>query len=263
MNTTLEAMNATFEKLIGTPKGPPYAHTCQICGKEYENGERWDVYLACGPVCLAAVEAKEAQHAEACRLKRIANLRAEAAASVKNAAPPRLVNTDLGHAGFNRKAWAVVSKWTPTDECPWLGLVGVTGACKTRMAILRALEVFADMTEARDTRLKFEYSSAYEIARHAIAQYSDDKEEKYDSIRSLEAIRRADLIIVDDIDKTRFTPAITEVIFELFDMRHGRGKPTIWTANTTAEEIGGMMAPQFGPAFAGRLNDCSKTFTLK
>jgi hypothetical protein len=72
MNTTLEAMNATFEKLIGTPKGPPYAHTCQICGKEYENGERWDVYLACGPVCLAAVEAKEAQHAEACRLKRIA-----------------------------------------------------------------------------------------------------------------------------------------------------------------------------------------------
>lgn len=180
--------------------------------------------------------------------------------AVRSAAPPRLIATNTNHDRFNDRAWRAIQKWTPTDEAPWLGLVGASGKCKSRIALMTAPLILQGIGSGRPT---FKFLTGYELAQLATGLYVGDEHARAKTAEKIADAKSATLLLLDDMDKTRFTPNIAEVFFSVIDHRHGRNMRMIWTANTNAEEIGKLMPPQFGDAFAGRLLDTSRIFRLQ
>lgn len=189
--------------------------------------------------------------------------------SLNDDTPPRYQATDTSHADFNVKLWNAIKSWRPTDEKPWLGLIGPSGKCKTRCAFLLLHDIvkqdFDQSTEPADRRrtIDFECVESYTISRAFIAQYDNDFEVKNPAKVFLKRIRRADLLILDDFGKAKNTPAFSAELFAILDHRHAHNLTTIWTANSKPEDlVAGMSEDMAGP-LAGRLIECSRIVTIK
>lgn len=55
---------------------------------------------------------------------------------------------------------------------------------------------------------------------------------------TVEELERADMLLVDDLDKPRFTPWALETLYEVVNARVENGRPTIVTANS---DMGGLV----------------------
>jgi len=185
---------------------------------------------------------------------------------IEAATPHRFTLTDVAHAQFNAKAWARIQTWRPTAEKPWLGLVGATGTCKTRMARLAGGEWLLRKTTSGRIPT-FEFVTSFEISEKIMAQFNETGSDKGDARGFLDRLRRVDLLLIDDLGKGRLTPAPAAELFALVDHRHAHNLITIWTANSTPEEIIANMnkdvSEDMKAPLAGRLNECSQVFILK
>ncbi|MCX6880709.1 MAG: ATP-binding protein [Verrucomicrobia bacterium] len=181
--------------------------------------------------------------------------------------PPRFLATDTGHPAFNRMAWARIQAWKPTAENPWLGLVGATGTCKTRMAYLLAGRILVDMAAESAMRRcrppSFEFVSAYDIGAAVLDQFRDDRQAAALSREFLSSVRKCRVLLLDDLGKCRFTPAVASEFFALIDHRHENNMVTLWTSNSSPEEVAATLPEDMAGPLAGRLNDCSTIFKLK
>jgi chromosomal replication initiation ATPase DnaA len=181
---------------------------------------------------------------------------------IADATPPRYQQTDVAHAGFNRGAWEKIKLWKPTSAKPWIGMVGLTGCCKSRMSYLIAsnylLSTFDDGAHP-----SFAFVTAFDITEAAMRQFSDSPETKREARNFLDMLKWYKLLLIDDLGKGRLTPAPAAELFALLDSRHNHNRPTIWTSNSTPQQIAGTLSEDLGGPLAGRLLECSKIYSLK
>lgn len=127
-----------------------------------------------------------------------------------------------------------------------LGLMGRSGEGKTRAAFLVAMRMVA---EGR----KVYWIAATDLAAAAANLFADDPEVKN---RSNEKIRRAmtaEVLVLDDLGKGKFTDRSESMLYDLFETRTGNLRPTIWTSNSNAKQLHAMMSPDRADALIRRM----------
>ncbi len=197
--------------------------------------------------------------------------REQLAARIDEATPPRYRATDTGHPDFNRKLWQQIKAWLPTDEMPFLGLVGPSGACKTRCAFLKQKSMVLAAAADSGKAASWEWVTAGEFGETVLNQFRKnnsprdlhDRDPQATASSNLRNLRRCDILLFDDLGKGRATPAVTEELFHLIDHRHANNLPTIWTANSRPEAIVTGMPEDVAGPLAGRLIECSKIVVVQ
>lgn len=193
-------------------------------------------------------------------------------ALIQGKIPPLFRSTDIDHPRFNRRAWEKLKTWRPTPEKPWLGLIGGTGTCKSRIAYRLALDIAREWA-ADGSSPKVVFTPAHEITAATWAQFGgrqhdtrpswDERTPAQQARGFLDAVREADLLLIDDLGKGRLSPAVAAELFALIDHRYVNQLPTLWTANSTPEEIAASLTEDMGAPLAGRLNDSSRIIRLQ
>ncbi len=232
----------------------PKKTTCYACLREFTSFNRY------ADICEECDSKRKAEDLE--RSKK--NNRDK----ILSRLPPLFKATDINHAKFNGKAWSKIKEHKLTEEKPWLGLVGMTGRCKSRLAYLYAREEIirsAGLWDNRDREFipSFEFVTSYQIGEAVLRQYGEDKQAKREAREFLDTIRATEVLLVDDIGKGRLTPAVAGELFALVDHRHANLLRTIWTSNTDPEVIAEGLTEDMAGPFAGRLIDSSTIFTFK
>jgi DNA replication protein DnaC len=65
-------------------------------------------------------------------------------------------------------------------------------------------------------------------------------------------------LFLDDFDKIKFTPKVTECIYEVFEARFSHGLPILLTVNSTGTDLEQKMPPEYGSPIVRRIRDhCS------
>lgn len=248
----------------------PKKQICQTCGTGFIPQGRDN--FACDSCTLAERRAKMEASAEEFRHH------------VAGAIPALYANTDTGHAAFNAKAWNVIQAHRLTAERPWLGLVGTTGRCKSRIGYMYAKDELARMTrramtkeEATNERRRywdrssdfrkptFRLLPSYQFSETVMRQFCDDREDKAWARRELDTLRTVDLLLIDDLGKGKLSPAVIAELHALLDERHTDLRATIWTSNSTPEQIVSFagFSDDMAAPFARRLEESSTIFTFK
>lgn len=190
--------------------------------------------------------------------------RQDIADRIDRVTPPRYRATDPDHPDFNRQLWQHVMAWQPTDRTPFLGLVGPSGASKTRCAYLKLKSlVMASVdhgkaaTWAAVTAGEFGETVLGQFRKTSAVRDLHDRDPQAAASSYLKSLRRSDIVLFDDLGKGRATPAVTEELFHLIDHRHAHNLPTLWTANSSPEAIVTGMSEDIAGPLAGRLIECS------
>lgn len=219
---------------------------------------------SCDDKLRAEREAKEAERAAEQELRRqewIARNKVEIVERIETATPQLFRRTDTSHPKFNHAAWAILENYRFTGEVPWLGLVGMTGRCKSRMAYLIAAQELERMTDV--ILPSFRFVPSYEIGDAVNRQHGSDWDEKAKARDFLDRIREVDVLLIDDLGKGRLTPAVASELFALIDHRYSSLSRTIWTSNSSPEVIAAGLPEDMAGPFVGRINESSKIFTFK
>lgn len=209
------------------------------------------------------------RHCSACAAKTIEEHNQKALEKLTSdiiaATPLRFRQTDSNHPLFNRPLWQRIHDWDPTDERPWLGIVGPTGTSKTRCILLRLGTLLKGMFEPtkHPEKLpnipKFKVISAYRFGEAVAAKATDIKD---DAMEWLHQLRTADVLVIDDLGKQRNTQAVSAELFALIDHRHAHNLPLLWTANTLPERIASGIPEDLATPLVGRLRECSLIINL-
>jgi hypothetical protein len=226
------------------------------------------------PECTERLaEEAEREHEEKERKKaaeKLARLKEKTDNNVFELTPPRYQKTNLNHPAFNGALWKKVKAWRPCDETPFLGLIGDSGACKTRIAFMLFREIIGERVKpigeqgnvyvpdfAALTSPEFSQLVGKQFISHSGPRGSWDEDPKQEARRELDGIRNCQVLLLDDLGKAKNTPSVAAELFAIIDHRHAHNLATIWTANSTPEEIvNGMTEDMAGP-LAGRLIECS------
>jgi len=203
-------------------------HECPAC--EVKTAEKWKADTEARQLALEALWRKERR------------------ARIQAAIPSRFRQTDRSRPDFNLAMWESVKEWKPTEEVPFLGFIGESGACKSRIAYL----LFERLAGVPSFAAKSMTDLSILIARqfHSF----EDKTEARDELDNL---RLCELLLLDDLGKAKNTPSVAVELFSIIDHRHAHNLPTIWTANGGPDEIVRGMNEDIAGPLAGRLIECS------
>ena len=212
--------------------------TCEHCSAEFQRPPSSGVFLEtwCDP-CMDADMAR----LEVLRIERAQQeARQKAVEAFRDICPVRFFESNPEHPEFRKSLLSQAETWNPTDEKPWLGIIGKKGSCKTRIAIMRTRQQILD-----DRPYRPFFVATYDFAEAVQYRFNDESGE---SRRLIQECRNSDWLILDDIGKARATPAVVAALFALLDHRHAHNLVTIWTSNSTPEEFcDGMPADTAGP----------------
>jgi hypothetical protein len=252
--------------------------TCR-CGTDFQwtpdpSDDEWIAKHFRPTSCPECEERREAERLEAQRIKyeqHLASAIAQMRSHVAKETPRLFRGTDIGHERFNAAGWARVKDWRPSEKKPWLGIIGETGTCKTRIACLLAASEMERQVAQRAMQSaqpftnipRFHFAPSYEISEIAALLQTGTFEQKEEARSYLDAIRRANLLVIDDLGKGRMNGPIAAEIYALVDHRYSNALSTIWTANSTPEQIAANLAEDMAGPFAGRLNDSSRILRFK
>jgi endogenous inhibitor of DNA gyrase (YacG/DUF329 family) len=277
-------MNPTFEELLN-PAPEHFKHTCEICGKPFENNEPFQWRIVCGKECEAIQEEREAAERELERDRIATEWLASFRLKVIDSMPPLFQATNIDHQKFNRAAWDKIKLWEPMEEKPWAGFTGDTGKCKSRIAHLLALADLERLAKQRAPRAQsdrfqpgfapdYVFTPSYRISETVMAQFGgkfeggsrsihDDRSPAQHARAWLDKLRDVDVLLIDDLGKGKLSPAVASEMLALVDHRHVNQLVTIWTSNSAPETIAECMTPDMAAPFAGRINESSQIFHFK
>lgn len=217
--------------------------------------------------CPPCQKRQEAETAAAQKAERLRDKIEKARKNALDKLPCLFPATDTNHPRFNRSAWEKVRDHALTEEKPWLGLIGETGKSKTRIAALMAVEYVRQLTErwtaATWEDLSFVFVTGYHLCELAGIISTGSFEQKEEARKELKQITTCDLLLIDDLGKGHITDTVAASLFAIVDYRYANVLRTIWTANSTPEDIAAKMNPDMAAPFAGRLNDHSRIFSFK
>lgn len=222
--------------------------------------------------CPSCIEREDQEQEAACKAEEIRERIEKAVNHARSEAPeaiPRLFRkTDTAHEKFNLPAWNKINDHVLTTEKPWLGLIGETGFSKTRIACLIFIEeaercARSKAENIRSERATFIFTTGYRICELASLVQTGSFDQKETARAELERITNCDLLVIDDLGKGKVNDAVSASLFALLDHRYAEVLRTIWTANSTPEQIASAMPTDMAAPFAGRLNDHSRIVRLK
>jgi DNA replication protein DnaC len=185
--------------------------------------------------CVEVLTAERDQHERESRQ----NARVEA---FLDSVPPVYRDTDPAKIHANLAQMAGAYRYGPKG----LGIMGRSGEGKTRAAFLVAMRMVA---EGR----RVYWIAATDLAAAAANLFADDPEVKS---RSNEKIRRsmtAEVLVLDDLGKGKFTDRSESMLYDIFETRTGNLRPTIWTSNSNAKALHAMMSPDRADALIRRM----------
>lgn len=248
--------------------------TCTRCTADFQaEADSW------GSICDPCEEKDNREHEEA----RLAKLSADRERSLDRnlvilrnqltkGVPSLFLATDRSHPAFNLVRLRDIASFSPSPDKPWLGLIGTAGKCKSRIAYLLAADYLVTKVTAVSVPT-FEFVAGYQII-HAVSQLTNFTVNRLSSATFAEEARAylhslatADLVIIDDIGKGGMPPSLATEMLAILDRRYANQRPTIWTSNSTPQEIaagmrGDLVDDMRGP-FAGRLISSSKIYQFK
>jgi hypothetical protein len=198
--------------------------------------------------CLKSEEAAEMdrRQAEAAR-------REQAAREARlQAIPPEMLRTRPDHPDFNGGLWLRTESWRPS-ALRWLGVVGLAGNCKTRCLALLAKELIL-------AGHRLMWTTAVEFQDRVDDLRGDRRPIVADAHEYLARCKSAPVLVLDDIGKNTWTPAIERHLFGLLDHRKTHDLPVLWSANSHPMEIlqSGQLTKERGGPLIGRLLEASK-----
>lgn len=237
--------------------------TCGGCGVNVEYEVFQILGLSVGvplKLCTACDQVRKLQEADE-RQKReaIAKVRREkeerdrVEVEFKRLVPDRYRKTDLNHPDFNRELWKRVSLFQPSAETPFLGVVGITGLCKTRCLSL-LLRTFLE------GRRKCDFVNAADFGFWASRQHFDDNSGDYR--RRLEKPLRSQVVLFDDLGKLGCTEAPSKALYRLVEAFHNQNRTILWTSNRPLEELAPNFSEEYGEPLFGRLTEGSQIIRL-
>ena len=283
MTTNQATMDAALKWTARRPSeitGPKVETITCKCGSvfEWENPLDYSSDFLRPSLCESCAEKEEIERetqrkvkAEEEERQRVIDLTASTIARLRDKTPARFQATDITHAAFNRELWRKVKPWFPTDDMPFLGLVGESGASKTRIGFLLLRELLLASIGDNSKAATFDIVSGYEFADLARNQYSKQMPDSWTANnitvgelyrRRLDRMAKVGILLFDDMGKARNTPAASAELFTIIDMRHKENLATIWTANSPPEVIVQGMSEDLAGPLAGRLIECSTIITV-
>lgn len=143
----------------------------------------------------------------------------------------------------------LIREWTPGPR--GIGLVGTSGICKTRT-------VFAIMRRHHMAGLRCEAISAAKFSKLAVDQFSNDNSRRGESLAKLESCQTARILILDDLEKARFSDRYEMELYNLLEHRTSEHLPILWTANTIGDDLAAMFTPERQEPIMRRLVDFSE-----
>jgi len=227
--------------------------------------------------CSERIEAeRERKREEIQRTKnedKLQKAKAETEADVWRLIPPRYQQTEIKHPAFNVDLWKKVKAWRPSEEVPFLGMIGESGACKTRISYILFSHIVGELVRAYGEPEAFkvylpEFAAltSSEFALLVGAQFKstpgitrgwNERNPKDEARDELDRIRACDVLFLDDLGKAKHTASVAAELFGIIDHRHANNLTTLWTANSEPEEIVNGMSEDMAGPLAGRLIECS------
>lgn len=218
--------------------------------------------------CSERIRAENERLEEECKRQRFENELAQKKEATESKAwnliPPRYQQTDSKHPKFNRDLWGKVKAWSPGDESPFLGLIGESGACKTRIGYRRWYETISEMVKPcgePDHRWiyvpSFTALNSSELALLVGRQFLSHDRDRAEARNDLDLVRKCKVLFLDDLGKAKNTPSVAAELFAIIEHRLAHNLTTIWTANSSPEEIVNGMGEDMAGPLAGRLIDGS------
>lgn len=191
-----------------------------------------------------------------------------------NQIPRRFQQTDTKHPEFNLDLWEKVKTWRPSDEVPFLGMIGEGGASKTRIGFMLWRKIISELVrpygEPERRRIYVPTFEALNLPDFALlvgrqfqpnptprSPWSDSSDHRADARNGLDYIRQCRVLFLDDLGKAKNTPSVAAELFAIINHRYAHNLTTIWTANSTPEEIVQGMSEDMAGPLAGRLIECS------
>jgi len=165
--------------------------------------------------------------------------------------PPLYRTTD--HARIPAPFRNAITSWSYSPR--GLGFIGAAGQCKTRSA-------YALLRRHHEQGRSCEAVSTTAFASLCLRQFSDDRDAKQFASVALSRIRYVDLLLIDDLGKSRMTERCEVEFFDLLEYRTSHLLPTLWTANARGNELLALMSPDRGEPILRRLAEFSEIVTV-
>ena len=154
-----------------------------------------------------------------------------------------------------------------TNRDRGFGFSGRAGSCKTRAAY-QMLKVahFAGRSCAGIDGVRFGALSIDQFDDEPLRGYLNlDGHKKTIGTEAKDKLRRlaeVDWLLLDDIDKGKFTPRAEEALFSLLEARTSNDKPTLWTCNSNASALAGLFSTERADAILRRLVEFADVVAL-
>jgi DNA replication protein DnaC len=235
---------------------------CRQCGEPFEPADRYAYEC---PSCLIAEDQRRFE-------ERREENRKTAREKLAEILPPRMLQTDRNDPRFNAKLWAAVKDWKPTVDRPWLGLIGPTGKCKSRIAHEILADAVLGAAEVKNPRrltpavvANFGHKITWSFASIAATKYADMVRRPIDddALAVKDNAEASRWLVMDDMGKSTHTKAVSSALFGLFDHRGAYILPTIWTANSRPESFLADMDKDIADPLRGRLLEFSTLVEIR
>jgi hypothetical protein len=227
--------------------------TCQHCGQPFEyepvefGGRELIQPVACDS-CVAKHDAEKAADRERDRLGK----RREEWLTI---CPPLYRDTDPKHPRLSPAIRVALAGWKPNGKGIGLALCGASGKGKTRLAFWRLHQLHMD-------GLTVFAVSSKRLEKAIHDSFSDDTRRRAEAEGVIESARKAEVLLLDDVGKEKFTERVASEFYELIEHRTSFLLPTIWTANTSKAELAARLGAEHGDATMRRLAEFSEFITV-
>ena len=204
--------------------------TCTQCSRPYDHVpvmiDDFDMiahFTTCDP-CSALLERKEAQ----------AERKAKAESAWESTVEAEYRNTSTDHPDFPRPIFKQCLNWmrgekvNGIDPLPFLGLIGKSGLCKTRVIsqvvkhIIWRGEFVTWVNSA-----KFQWCCQNQFNDHSSKE----------STSFLKTYRTTRNLVFDDIGSLKATETVSDNLYALLEYRTANRLPMMWTSNESLDEM--------------------------
>lgn len=180
-------------------------------------------------LCLECEGAERTGQRQAIEAERQARLREE----WERICPPLYRKTDPKFPLMDMTILNALMRWRPGEDGVGVGLYGSTGMRKTRMMFLLLKTLHFEGVRV------FAVSSVRLAACFAAAAWHDrEAQEARDLIKKAKG---AQVLFIDDLGKERFTETAQKGVYDLLETRTKYLRPSMWTANSSGEDLLQMM----------------------
>ena len=136
-----------------------------------------------------------------------------------------------------------------------LGMVGTSGAGKTRAAVLV-------MHRFHMQGLSVMFLKATKLTEYATDKFNEEYQTKNNAKRQIDRAKTCKALLIDDLGKGRLPASAEELLYDIVNTRTELELPTIWTSNSNAEELGSMMSKDRAEPILRRLIEFSTLISL-